>query len=157
FYQVGKNDELSDREGGWDTQVEISKRIFDNVTPKSFWVIDDLIEGTTFEEKTEQKRAELCSNMRKAGTSLYISHHHQLTDHFLEQDVGQYWQVLLDEGGEPTYKFGRGVSRHSHAKRVTRKVGHAPEDMRETLVESGYMDPDNDLLDVSHLEESAVI
>ncbi|HLD02500.1 MAG TPA: hypothetical protein VJC07_02255 [Candidatus Nanoarchaeia archaeon] len=138
FYQVGRNDSLQDEEGGLGTQLKETKGTFEASTRRTLVAIDDLIEGTTFEEKTEQTTDMLCAFLHKGTNLVYVTHHYELAQWFERQGVGSYIQVEFNDG-RPTYKIMPGISTNSHADAVARRVGFSPEDMLAHLQEQGYI------------------
>ncbi|MBI2672744.1 hypothetical protein HYX19_00640 [Candidatus Woesearchaeota archaeon] len=147
FYQVGRNDNLGDKEGGLGTQFEQTKEILFTSTPRSLVIIDDLIEGTTFNEKTRHTRNQLCGFLHKRANTVYISHHHELAQEFMRQGIGDYWQVEFD-GNKPTHKIIPGISTNSHSDEVARRVGFDEEAITAHLIETGYLQEGQKLTDI---------
>jgi dsDNA-specific endonuclease/ATPase MutS2 len=98
-------------------------------------VLDELSEGTTFEEKMESSSNVLNGFYRKGNSTILITHNHQLVDQFIKQRIGVAKQVEF-ANDEPTYKLIDGISRVSHADRVAKKIGFSKEDIENYLAES---------------------
>jgi DNA mismatch repair ATPase MutS len=148
FYQTGVNDCLSDNEGGLGTQLKIAKEVLFSSTPKSLVVIDDLIDGTTFREKTEQTRNQLYGFLHKRADTIFVTHHHELAQEFAGKNVGQYLQTGFN-CKKPTYNIIPGISTDSHADAVAERVGVNAERIREHLISKGYLLPNIELRDIS--------
>jgi len=148
YYLVGKNDNLNDEEGGLGTQLKETKKILFNSSPKSLVIIDDLIEGTTFDEKTKLTKDQLCGFIHKRPNTIYVSHHHELAKEFYNQGVGNFLQVEFN-GEKPTYKIISGISTNSHSDLVSKRVGFDADSIKQHLVEKGYLKPEFDLRDLS--------
>ncbi|MDO9239728.1 MAG: DNA mismatch repair protein MutS, partial [Methylicorpusculum sp.] len=97
--------------------------------------LDELSEGTTFEEKLESSTHVLNGFYRKGNSTILITHNHQLVDDFAARGVGLPKQVEF-ANGEPTYKLIEGISRVSHADRVAKKIGFSKEDIDSYLADS---------------------
>ncbi len=135
FYQVPEVSQLEDGEGRFGTELKRTKTIFLAVTKKSLVVLDELSEGTTFEEKMETSANVLNGFYQKGCNTILITHNHQLVDHFLAERKGIALQVeFIDE--EPTHKLIPGISRVSHAHRVAKKIGFSKEDIAGYLADS---------------------
>jgi DNA mismatch repair ATPase MutS len=109
-----------------------TKDIFLATTPKSLVVLDELSEGTTFEEKMESSSNVLNGFYRKGNSTILITHNHQLVDEFVNQRIGLPRQVEFADNA-PTYKLITGISRVSHADRVAKKIGFSKEDIDNYL------------------------
>lgn len=132
FYQVPEISQLSDGEGRFGTELKRTKDIFLASTSNSLVVLDELSEGTTFEEKMESSTNVLNGFYRKGCNTLLITHNHQLVDHFIAEKIGVAKQVEF--GVElPTYKLIDGISRVSHADRVAKKIGFSKQDIDNYL------------------------
>lgn len=135
FYQAPEISQLDDGEGRFGTELKRTKAIFLASTAKSFVVLDELSEGTTFEEKMETSANILNGFYQKGNNTLLITHNHQLVDHFVEQGKGFSLQVEF-VGEDPTHKLIPGISRVSHAHRVAKKIGFSKEDIAGYLANS---------------------
>lgn len=132
FYQVPEISQLSDGEGRFGTELKRTKDIFLASTSNSLVVLDELSEGTTFEEKMESSTNVLNGFYRKGCNTILITHNHQLVDHFIAEKIGVAKQVEF--GVElPTYKLIDGISRVSHADRVAKKIGFSKQDIDNYL------------------------
>jgi hypothetical protein len=135
FYQAPEISHLDDGEGRFSTELKRTKDIFLATTPKSLVVLDELSEGTTFEEKMESSSNVLNGFYRKGNSTILITHNHQLVDHFVAQRTGLPKQVEFANDA-PTYKLIAGISRVSHADRVAKKIGFSKEDIDNYLAGS---------------------
>ncbi|NOQ63715.1 MAG: DNA mismatch repair protein MutS [Methyloprofundus sp.] len=135
FYQAPELSQLEDGEGRFGTELKRTRDIFLATTAKSLVVLDELSEGTTFEEKMETSANVLEGFYQKGNNTLLITHNHQLVDYFMKKRMGFALQVeFLDE--EPTHKLISGISRVSHAHRVAKKIGFSKEDIAGYLAKS---------------------
>jgi len=134
FYQAPEISHLDDGEGRFGTELKRTKAIFLAATAKSLVVLDELSEGTTFEEKMESSSNVLDGFYRKGNNTLLITHNHQLVDVFVDKDVGIARQVEFSDDF-PTYKLVEGISRVSHADRVAKKIGFSKEDIDSYLAD----------------------
>jgi DNA mismatch repair protein MutS len=132
FYQVPEISHLDDGEGRFGTELKRTKAIFLATTAKSLVVLDELSEGTTFEEKMEASSNTLNGFYRKGNSTVLITHNHQLVDQFVKQGIGVPKQVEF-ANDEPTYRLIPGISRVSHAARVAKKIGFSKEDIDNYL------------------------
>ncbi len=128
FYQAPEISQLDDGEGRFGTELKRTKDIFLASTAKSLVVLDELSEGTTFEEKMESSSNVLDGFYRKGNSTILITHNHQLVDVFVDKEQGVAKQVEFAKE-QPTYKLVKGISRVSHADRVAKKIGFSKEDI----------------------------
>ncbi|CAA9890132.1 DNA mismatch repair protein MutS domain protein [Candidatus Methylobacter favarea] len=135
FYQVPEISHLNDGEGRFGTELKRTKDIFLATTARSLVVLDELSEGTTFEEKMESSSNVLNGFYRKGNSTVLITHNHQLVDNFVNQGLGLSKQVEF-ANESPTYKLIDGISRVSHADRVAKKIGFSKEDIDSYLAGS---------------------
>ncbi len=135
FYQVPEISHLDDGEGRFGTELKRTKDIFLATTAKSLVVLDELSEGTTFEEKMESSSNVLNGFYRKGNSTILITHNHQLVDNFAKQGIGIPRQVEFANDA-PTYRLIPGISRVSHADRVAKKIGFSKEDIDNYLADS---------------------
>jgi len=140
FYQAPEFSSLSDGEGRFGAELKRTKEIFVTSTAQSMVILDELSEGTTYEERLETSVNVLDGFYRKETTTILITHNHQLVDEFINQQIGQAWQVeFLDDGttlSGPTYQLIPGISRISHADRVAKKIGFSKQDIEDYLKDS---------------------
>lgn len=134
FYQVPQVSHLTDREGRFATELKHTKRIFLAATPHSLVVLDELAEGTTYEERLKISYDIMQGFHKKGCTTLLVTHNHELVDKLIQAGVGQAKQVEF-VGDHPTYRLIEGISRVSHADRVAREVGFSKEDIERYLKE----------------------
>ncbi len=132
FYQVPEISHLDDGEGRFGTELKRTKDIFLAATAKSLVVLDELSEGTTFEEKMESSSNVLNGFYRKGNSTILITHNHQLVDQFVKTGTGVPKQVEF-ANEDPTYRLISGISRVSHADRVAKKIGFSKEDIDNYL------------------------
>ncbi len=132
FYQAPEISHLDDGEGRFGTELKRTRDIFLAATAKSLVVLDELSEGTTFEEKMEASANVLDGFYRKGCTTILITHNHQLVDLFINKHIGIARQVEF-AGDHPTYKLIEGISRVSHADRVAEKIGFSKKDIDNYL------------------------
>jgi hypothetical protein len=132
LYQAPEISHLDDGEGRFGTELKRTKDIFLAATAKSLIVLDELSEGTTFEEKMESSSNVLDGFYRKGNNTILITHNHQLVDVFVDKGEGVAKQVEF-ENEQPTYKLVEGISRVSHADRVAKKIGFSKEDIDDYL------------------------
>jgi DNA mismatch repair protein MutS len=135
FYQVPEISHLDDGEGRFGTELKRTKDIFLASTAKSLVVLDELSEGTTFEEKMEASSNVLNGFYRKGNSTILITHNHQLVDQFAKAGTGNAKQVEFANDA-PTYRLIPGISRVSHADRVAKKIGFSKEDIDNYLANS---------------------
>jgi DNA mismatch repair protein MutS len=135
FYQAPEISHLDDGEGRFGTELKRTKDIFLAATAKSLVVLDELSEGTTFEEKMESSSNILNGFYRKGNSTILITHNHQLVDNFVRQGIGLPKQVEFANDA-PTYKLISGISRVSHADRVAKKIGFSKEDIDNYLADA---------------------
>ncbi len=134
FYQAPEISHLDDGEGRYGTELKRTKQIFLAATAKSLVVLDEMSEGTTFEEKMESSTNVLDGFYRKGNSTILITHNHQLVDAFVKQRKGSPRQVEFANDA-PTYKLVEGISRVSHADRVAKKIGFSKEDIDNYLAD----------------------
>ncbi|MCK5121129.1 MAG: DNA mismatch repair protein MutS, partial [Methylococcales bacterium] len=135
FYQAPDISHLDDGEGRFGTELKRTKDVFLASTAKSLVVLDELSEGTTFEEKMESSANVLDGFYRKGNNTMLITHNHQLVDVFVDKGEGIAKQVEFANDA-PSYKLIEGISRVSHADRVAKKIGFSKEDIDGYLADS---------------------
>lgn len=137
FYQAPDFSLLADGEGRFGAELKRTKEIFMTSTDRSLVILDELSEGTTYEERLETSVNILDGFNRKKNITILITHNHQLVDQFINNNIGQAWQVEFhDDGTElsgPTYRLIPGISRVSHADRVAKKIGFSKQDIDKHL------------------------
>lgn len=134
FYQSPEISRLNDGEGRFGAELKRTKEIFLASSAKSLVILDELSEGTTFEEKMESSATVLNGFYRKGNSTILITHNHQLVDEMLRQHQGIAQQVEF-AGDKPTHKLIDGISRVSHADRVAKKIGFSKEDIENYLAD----------------------
>lgn len=135
FYQAPELSHLDDGEGRFGTELKRTKDIFLASSAQSLVVLDEMAEGTTFEEKMESSANVLDGFYRKGNDTILITHNHQLVDAFIKQGIGAAKQVEFAQD-HPTYRLIEGISRVSHADRVARKIGFSKQDIDNYLAGS---------------------
>ena len=139
FYQVPEGNSLVDREGRFGTELQRTKAIFFASSPRSLVILDELAEGTTYQEKLEISRTILGGFYQVGNNTILVTHNHELAEQFQQRDVGVYRQAEFIHGS-PTHRLIEGISRISHADKVARRIGFAKEDIERHLAERGYGD-----------------
>ena len=135
FYQAPEISHLDDGEGRFGTELKRTRDIFLATTARSLLVLDEMAEGTTFEEKMQSSIDVLDGFYRKGNSTVLITHNHQLVDVFVKRGIATPKQVeFADE--LPTFKLIPGISRVSHADRVAKKIGFSKQDIENYLAKS---------------------
>lgn len=135
FYQAPEISHLDDGEGRFGTELKRTRDIFLASTAKSLVVLDEMAEGTTFEEKMQSSIDVLDGFYRKGNSTLLITHNHQLVDVFVNKGIAAAKQVEFADD-LPTFKLIAGISRVSHADRVAKKIGFSKQDIDNYLAKS---------------------
>lgn len=135
FYQAPEISHLDDGEGRFGTELKRTRDIFLASSARSLVVLDEMAEGTTFEEKMQSSIDVLDGFYRKGNTTILITHNHQLVDEFVRRGITMTRQVEFAED-LPTFKLVEGISRVSHADRVARKIGFSKQDIDQYLAQS---------------------
>ena len=135
FYQAPEISHLDDGEGRFGTELKRTRDIFLATTAKSLVVLDEMAEGTTFEEKMQSSMDVLDGFYRKANSTILITHNHQLVDVFVRRGITMTKQVEFADD-LPTFKLVEGISRVSHADRVAKKIGFSKQDIDNYLAQS---------------------
>ncbi len=132
FYQVPDPGHLDEGMGRFGHELKRTREIFFNSTARSLVVLDELSEGTTFEEKMELSEYVLTGFHKLGASTLLVTHNHELCERLQEKGLGRYLQgEFLPQG--PTYRLIPGVSRVSHADRVAAALGFSKEDVEKHL------------------------
>jgi DNA mismatch repair ATPase MutS len=137
-YQAPKFDGLQDSEGRFGTELSRTRDIFYATGPKSLVILDELAEGTTYEEQLQHSFEILEDFYTIGNNTLLVTHNHSLVDRFQAAKKGQCLRVAFD-GDDPTYRIEAGISRVSHAERVAHKINFSGKDRRQYLREKGYL------------------
>ncbi|PWB48519.1 MAG: DNA mismatch repair protein MutS [Candidatus Methylomirabilota bacterium] len=137
FYQAPESNTLADREGRFGTELQRTKAIFFASSPKSLVILDELAEGTTYQEKLEISHTILGGFYQVGNNTILVTHNYELADQFRQRDVGLYRQAEFVHGA-PTHRLVEGISRISHAHKVAERIGFAKEHIEKHLVERGY-------------------
>lgn len=132
FYQVPEPGRLEEGMGRFAHELKQTREIFFNSTPLTLVVLDELAEGTTFEEKMTLSEYVLKGFYKLGATTILVTHNHELCERLQSEGIGSYLQVeFLPEG--PTHRLVAGISRVSHADRVASAIGFSKEDVEKHL------------------------
>ncbi|MDN5934903.1 MAG: DNA mismatch repair protein MutS [Nitrosospira sp.] len=134
FYQVPDPGRLDEGMGRFGHELKRTREIFFNSTARSLVVLDELSEGTTFEEKMELSEYVLAGFHKLGASTLLVTHNHELCERLQEKGIGRYLQGEFSSLG-PTYRLVPGVSRVSHADRVAAALGFSKEDVEKHLAQ----------------------
>jgi hypothetical protein len=137
-YQAPKFDGLQDDEGRFGTELARTRDIFFTTTPKSLVILDELAEGTTYEERMEESYGILDDFHTIGNNTILVTHNHALVDSFMGAGKGQSLRTEFNRD-EPTYRIISGISRVSHASRIADKIRFSSKDRRRYLEENGYL------------------
>jgi len=137
-YQAPKFDGLQDEEGRFGTELSRTRDIFYSTSPKSLVILDELAEGTTYEEKLHESFGILSDFHTIGNNTVLVTHNHSLVDRFMDEQKGHCFMVEFN-GDDPTYKIIPGISRVSHADRVAKKINFSRENRRQYMKKNGYL------------------
>ena len=137
-YQAPKFDGLQDDEGRFGTELSRTRDIFYSTSPRSLVILDELAEGTTYEERLHESFGILSDFHTIGNNTVLVTHNHSLVDRFMAEKKGQCLMTAFD-GDDPTYKIIPGISRVSHAGRITQKIKFSQEDRHRYMKEKGYL------------------
>ncbi len=137
-YQAPKFDGLQDDEGRFGTELGRTRDIFYSTAPKSLVILDELAEGTTYEERLHESFGILNDFHQIGNNTVLVTHNHSLVDKFMDEKKGQCFMVEFN-GDDPTYRLVPGISRVSHAERIARKINFSKEDRYRYMKEMGYV------------------
>ncbi len=132
YYQVPDPEKLDAGVGRFGHELKRTREIFFNATPLSLVVLDELSEGTTFEEKMTLSEYILKGFHQLGASTILVTHNHELCERLQSDDIGRYLQVEFASQG-PTHRLISGVSRISHADRVASEIGFSKEDVEKHL------------------------
>ena len=132
YYQVPDPGQLSAAMGRFGHELTRTREIFFNATPKSLVVLDELSEGTTFEEKMTISEYILKGFHQLGASTLLVTHNHELCERLQNDHIGQYLQVEFMPQG-PTHRLIPGISKVSHADRVAQAIGFSQQDVEAHL------------------------
>jgi hypothetical protein len=132
FYQIPDPGQLEAGVGRFAHELKQTREIFFNATARSLVILDELAEGTTFEEKMTLSEYVLKGFHQLGATTLLVTHNHELCERLQKEGIGDYLQVeFLDE--RPTHRLIPGISRISHADRIASAIGFSKEDVASHL------------------------
>ncbi len=137
-YQAPKFDGLQDDEGRFGTELARTRDIFFSTSPQSLVILDELAEGTTYEERMEASSGIMHDFHTIGNNTVLVTHNHSLVDRLVGEEQGQSLMTEFS-GNAPTYRIVPGISRVSHAERIAEKINFSSEDRRRYLVEKGYL------------------
>jgi hypothetical protein len=137
-YQAPKFDELHDDEGRFGTELKRTRDIFFATSPRSLVILDELAEGTTYEERQHESHGILDDFYTIGNNTVLVTHNHALVDSFMEAHKGQALKVEF-KGDDPTYRIVPGISRVSHADRITKKINFSKAHRHQYMKEKGYL------------------
>jgi len=132
FYQVPDPGQLEEGMGRFAHELKQTREIFFNSTARSLVILDELAEGTTFEEKMTLSEYVLKGFYELGATTLLVTHNHELCERLQKDAIGDYLQVEFT-GEHPTHRLIPGVSRISHADRIASAIGFSKEDVASHL------------------------
>lgn len=136
YYQVPDPGQLSAAMGRFGHELQRTKEIFFNATPLSLVVLDELSEGTTFEEKMTISEYILKGFHKLGASTLLVTHNHELCELLQKDNIGRYLQVEFMPQG-PTHRLIEGISKVSHADRVANAIGFSQRDVEAHLERQG--------------------
>ena len=137
-YQAPKFDGLQDDEGRFGTELSRTRDIFYSTSPMSLVILDELAEGTTYEERLHESYGILDDFNTIGNNTVLVTHNHSLVDRFMADKKGQCLMVEFT-GDDPTYRVVQGISRVSHADRISKKINFSREDRHQYMREKGYL------------------
>ncbi len=136
YYQVPDPGQLSAAMGRFGHELQRTREIFFTSTPRSLVVLDELSEGTTFEEKMTISEYILKGFHKLGASTLLVTHNHELCERLHSDGVGRYLQVEFMPQG-PTHRLIEGISKVSHADRVASAIGFSQKDVEAHLERQG--------------------
>ena len=137
-YQAPKFDGLQDDEGRFGTELSRTRDIFYSTGPKSLVILDELAEGTTYEEKLHESFGILSDFHTIGNNTVLVTHNHSLVDRFMAEQKGQCFMAEF-KGDDPTYKIIPGISRKAHADRIVKKINFSKKDRHRYMKDKGYL------------------
>lgn len=137
-YQAPKFDGLQDDEGRFGTELARTRDIFFSASPQSLVILDELAEGTTYEERMEESSGIMGDFFTIGNNTVLVTHNHSLVDRFMEEEKGQCLRTDFNND-EPTYRIVSGISRVSHASRIAEKISFSSEDRHRYLKDNGFL------------------
>lgn len=132
YYQIPDPGQLEEGMGRFAHELKQTREIFFNSTPRSLVVLDELAEGTTFEEKMTLSEYVLKGFHQLGATTILVTHNHELCERLQKENIGDYLQVEFSEQG-PTHRLIPGVSHVSHADRIASALGFSRDDVEKHL------------------------
>lgn len=132
YYQVPDPGQLSAAMGRFGHELQRTREIFFNATARSLVVLDELSEGTTFEEKMTISEYILKGFHKLGASTLLVTHNHELCERLQNDGIGRYLQVEFMPQG-PTHRLIVGISKVSHADRVASAIGFSQKDVEAHL------------------------
>jgi DNA mismatch repair ATPase MutS len=118
--------------GRFGHELKRTREIFFNSTQRSLVVLDELSEGTTFEEKMTISEYILKGFHKLGASTLLVTHNHELCELLQKEGIGRYLQVEFMPQG-PTHRLIAGISKVSHADRIASAIGFSQKDVEAHL------------------------
>jgi hypothetical protein len=137
-YQAPKFDGLQDDEGRFGTELSRTRDIFYATSPKSLVILDELAEGTTYEEKLQESHGILSDFYTIGNNTVLVTHNHSLAQRFMDERKGQCLMAEF-KGDDPTYKIVPGISSVSRSDRVVKKIKFSQADRHRYMQAKGYI------------------
>ena len=136
FYQVPQPGQMGRQEGRFATELSRTRDIFFGCTQMSLTVLDEPFEGTSFDERLAVSRQVLDGFIRLGSTTIFITHNHELAKSYRSKQAATSQFLMTDfKGPDPTYRFKKGIARHSHAESVAKEIGFGKEDIEKRFEE----------------------
>ncbi len=107
------------------------RRLFEEARPGSLLILDELCSGTNPSEGEEIFRLVVELLPELEPLALVTTHFLAFAERLASEHAAlEFLRVELDEAGEPTYQFVRGVAQTSLARRTAERLGVSPEALR---------------------------
>ena len=90
YYQVPDPGQLEAGMGRFGHELKRTREIFFNSTPLSLVVLDELSEGTTFEEKMTLSEYILKGFHQLGASTILVTHNHELCERLQSEGIGRY-------------------------------------------------------------------
>ncbi len=117
---------------------QFARDIFYASSPRSLIILDELAEGTTYEERLHESYG-ISDDFHTIGNNtVLVTHNHSLVDRFMDEHKGQCLMTEFN-GDEPTYRVVEGISRVSHASRIAEKINFSSTDRQRYMESNGFI------------------
>jgi len=135
FYQIPLAGSLKQAEGRFATELSRTRDIFFAATERSFAVLDEPFEGTSFDERIAISRDVVDGFLKLKATLILITHNHELARQYRGAGVGGAAQFLeaIFEGDDATFRFETGIAETSRASQVARDISFSRTDIKRHL------------------------